>query len=82
MDLCQIFFVGLGEKTCSLQPALKSNAPVLQNAPFKKKVSKLWWLRPQSLEILSTPTVLLKNVLTLKQSFCEFDPLLSRQVFQ
>jgi len=28
-DLCQIFFLGLGENTFSLQPALKSNAPGL-----------------------------------------------------
>jgi len=26
MDLCQIFFEGLGENTCSLQPASKSTA--------------------------------------------------------
>jgi len=29
MDLHQNFFQGLGENTCSLQPALKSNAPRL-----------------------------------------------------
>jgi len=28
-DLQQIFFQALGENTCSLQPALKSNAPGL-----------------------------------------------------
>jgi len=26
-DLCQIFLWDLGENTCSLQPALKSNVP-------------------------------------------------------
>jgi len=29
MDVCQNFFQRLGENTCSLQPALKSNAPGL-----------------------------------------------------
>jgi len=29
MDLRQFFFQGLGGNTCSLQPALKSNAPDL-----------------------------------------------------
>jgi len=28
-DMCQIFFQGLEENTCSLQLALKSNAPGL-----------------------------------------------------
>jgi len=29
--ICAIFFQGLGESTCSLQPALKSNEPVLES---------------------------------------------------
>jgi len=35
MDLRQIFFQDLGESTCSLQSALKSNAPGLQSGLLK-----------------------------------------------
>jgi len=30
-DLCQFIFQGLGENTCSLQPALKNTAPGLKD---------------------------------------------------
>jgi len=32
---------------------------------LKKKIAKIWWLHPQTLQILPTPIVLLQNVLIL-----------------
>jgi len=39
---------------------------------LKKKIAKLWGLRPQTPEILPTPTVLLQNVLILSPIKSQF----------